>query len=143
MRIPAAVLILVACACSSTEYSMDRISDTVQYLRVKKVKVGKSSTDIVFTYETKVQARSVGVHPAGHVGAFAIIAPDKKIYKLTAVSGIAALPDRTRIEQGETLEFKLSFEPIPPELKTFDVGEGTYTPDAGESSWYFSKVKLG
>ncbi len=40
------------------------------------------------------------------------------------------------------LEFTLVFESIPTSLTKVHVGEGKYSPEAGETSWHFLDVEL-
>ncbi|MHC4162884.1 MAG: hypothetical protein ACYSUM_12205 [Planctomycetota bacterium] len=143
MRLPgSALLILILLAGCGTTYALDKTSVTVPALRMTEAIVAKGGTRLKFEYVPE-QTRRVGVHPPGHEGAFSIQSLDRKqTYKLTAVDGIAVLPDRTTVDSGSTLEFSLTFEPIPDDMWEFHVGEGEYGAEAGESSWQFLKVSL-
>lgn len=135
------VLLILLGGCG-TRYALDKTSMTVPALRLTDAIVARRGTRLKFEYAPTV-ARQVGVHPPGHQGAFVIRSLDgKRTWKLTAVDGIALLPERTRVEAGETLAFSLTFEPIPDDLWEFHVGEGEYETAAGESSWRFEKVSL-
>ena len=105
--------------------------------------IGTDATTIHFRYEASGQLRRIGVHPPGHGGAFAIKSLDgKQTHALTAISGIAKLPERTQVQEDEVLEFSLTFEPIPESTGAFHVGEGDYDPETGESAWHFRDVKF-
>ena len=141
MRLLGSALLILLAGCG-TRYALDKTSVSVPALRMTETIVAGQGTRIKFEYAPE-QARRVGVHPPGHDGAFSIQSLDRKrTYKLTAVSGIAVLPDRTNVDAGSTLEFSLTFEPIPDGMWEFNVGEGEYDTAAGESSWQFLKVSL-
>ena len=143
MRQPgSALVILILLAGCGTRYALDKTSMSVPALRMTGAIVATRGTRINFEYAPE-QARRVGVHVPGHDGAFTIQSLDRKrTYKLTAVDGIAVLPERTTVNAGTTLKFSLTFEPIPDDMWEFHVGEGEYDAAAGESSWQFVKVSL-
>jgi hypothetical protein len=141
MRLLGRLLLILLAGCG-TRYALDKASVTVPALRLTDAIVTKRGTRLKFEYAPE-QARQVGVHAPGHEAAFVIRTLDgKQTYELTAVSGISVLPERTTVEAGSTLEFSLTFEPIPDDLWEFNVGEGEYDAAAGESSWQFLKVSL-
>ena len=123
---------------------MDKASVAIPYLTITNVDVGRKSTRIDFEYTPpEGQPRRVGVHPPGHDGAFSIQSIDRsRKYALTGIRGIATLPDRTDVKGGEKRRFALTFEAIPDDMWEFHVGEGTYSPDAGETTWQFLNAKL-
>ena len=143
MRQPgSALVILILLAGCGTRYALDKTSMSVPALRMTGAIVATRGTRLTFEYAPEA-ARRVGVHAPGQEGAFTIQSLDRKqTYKLTAVDGIAVLPERTTVNAGTTLKFSLTFEPIPDDMWEFHVGEGKYDAAAGESSWQFLKVSL-
>ncbi|MHC4972034.1 MAG: hypothetical protein ACYTG3_06855 [Planctomycetota bacterium] len=141
MRLQGCALLILLLGCG-TRYALDKTSMTVPALRLTDAVVARRGTRLKFEYAPD-QARQVGVHPPGHKGAFVIQTLDRKqTYKLTGVDGIAVLPERTTVAAGTTLEFSLTFEPIPDDMWQFHVGEGAYDAKADESTWQFQKVSL-
>lgn len=137
-------LVLTLAACMGTAYSVEKVADTVPFLRITKVAVSGSSTKITFRYTASGdQDRRIGVHPPGHGGAFRIQATTgTATYALTGVRRVAVLPDRTLVPQGSSREFTLVFEAIPETMNAFHVGEGDYDPESGESAWHFRDVEF-
>ena len=144
MRLTLLILVVAAAACGGRRFVIDKASVSVPFLTITKVDVGRKSTPIYFEYAPpEGSPRRVGVHPPGHAGAFGIQSLDRsQTFALTGIQGIATLPDRKMVEGGGELRFALTFEPIPDDMWEFHVGEGTYDPDAGETSWQFLNVKL-
>jgi hypothetical protein len=139
----AALLLLVAAVGCGTTHPVSQVSDTVPSLKIVKVVVNTDSTRIDFRYQASGATRRVGVHAPSDEGAFAIRSLDgKKIYRLTGVDGIAVLPERSTVEDGTSLDFALTFEPIPKSMTAFQVGEGAFEAEPGESTWRFQKVSL-
>lgn len=136
--------LLAFAACGSVrEYRLDKVSDTTALLRITKIVAGPDSTRITFRYQAAERMRRMGVHPPGHTGAFVITDADETTtYKLQEIDGVATLPERTKVRRGEMLEFTLVFESIPASLTRVHVGEGKYSPEAGETSWHFLDVEL-
>jgi len=136
-------LLLVAAVGCGTTYPVGQVSDTVPSLKIVKVVVMTDSTRIDYRYEASGATRRIGVHASTDEGAFAIRSLDgKKTYRLTSIDGIAVLPERSTVEDGRFLEFALTFEPIPKTMTEFQVGEGAFEAEPGESTWRFRKVIL-
>ncbi|MHC4548577.1 MAG: hypothetical protein ACYTEZ_07350 [Planctomycetota bacterium] len=134
--------LLIAVGGCGVRYALDKASVTMPNLHLTEVVVSPKATRVTCEYLPD-QTRLVGVHPPGHEGAFSIQTLDRsRAYRLTGVEGIAILPERTTVEEGQTLKFRLTFEPIPDDLWEFHVGEGRYDAEAGETSWQFVKVSL-
>jgi hypothetical protein len=134
---------LVAAVGCGTTYPVDQVSDTVPSLKIVKVAVNPDSTRIDFRYEARGATRRIGVHAPSDEGAFAIRSLDgKKTYRLTGIDGIAVLPERSTVEVGASLEFALTFEPIPQTMVEFQVGEGAFDAEPGESTWRFRNVSI-
>ena len=133
--------LLLLAACSYT-YTIDLASSTMPRVHIKQVKVTSGATRITFRYDTD-QTRRIGVHGPGEDGAFRISSVDgARSWKLQKIDGVAVFPERTTVDAGQALEFTLTFETIPDDLRHFNVGEGTYDPDSGETSWQFFDVRL-
>ncbi len=139
-----ALPLLAFAACSSArEYRLDKVSDTTALLRITKIVAGPAETRITFRYQAAEESRRIGVHPPGADGAFVITnAEESQTYSLKKVEGVAMLPERTTVGRGEMLEFTLVFESIPASLTQVHVGEGMYSPEAGETSWHFLDIDL-
>ena len=136
------VSLLVLFGCAGGHW-VDQVADTVPFVRITRIEAGTDATTIRFRYHASDQARRMGVHPPGHGGAFAIKSLDgTKTYRLTAIAGIATLPERTLVPAGDAFTFSLTFEPIPESTGTIHVGEGDYDPEIGESAWHFRNVNF-
>ena len=134
------LLVLFGCAGG---YPVNQVADTVPFLRITRIQAGADATTIRFRYHATDHARRIGVHPPGHGGAFSIKSLDgKQTYRLTGISGIETLPERTLVSADASLEFSLTFEPIPESTGAFHVGEGDYDPETGESAWHFRTVSF-
>lgn len=112
-------------------------------LRITKIVAGPEDTRITFRYRAAEESRRIGVYPPGADGAFVITnAEESQTYKLRKINGISTLPERTTVGRGEMLEFTLVFDSIPATLNKIHVGEGKYSPEAGETSWHFLDIDL-
>ena len=137
------LLALPACTTAARIYPVDKVSDTMVLLRLVQVEAHHDLTVVALRYQAGEELRRVGVHAPGTKGAFVITdETEETIYKLVAVKGISVLPDRTAVEPGGTLEFTLTFEPIPETLARINIGEGRSRPVPGETAWHFLDVEL-
>jgi len=133
---------VAACGASRT-YSVSKTAVRAPQLSVTQVKASTSETRVTFEYAAGEQTRRVGIHAAGEQGAFVLIDADTRVtYALRKASGITTIPERTTVEQGNTLRFVLVFDPIPPETRKIHVGEGEYAPASDEVTWQVRDIEL-
>lgn len=127
-------------------YSLDVVCDTNSELRITKITIAENKTIVNLVFKATRTPRIRTAAP-GQQSAFYIADPNSRDeYKLLNVEGIAMDPVWTELQEGESLDFKLTFERIPDSLTTFHLIEGktqNFSEDGLPTrSWTFMNVKL-
>ena len=140
-----ALLCLFAMSVSSAfaedrVYLINKVSNTEPMLMMNTVTLMEDETVIDFTWKTRGVTQNLGVYLAGHEMAFYIKDPkSSQKYYLLDVKGIAIRPGRTIVGNGESINFRLTFEKIPMTRFHLIEGQGGET---DETAWVFLNVKL-
>ena len=114
----------------NAEYSMDVVCNTDSELRIQKVTNTDTKTIVHMTFKAEAHGDEgptpqIQTAAPGQATAFYIADPDTRAeYKLLNVEGIALQPSWTNLNDGDTLDFTLTFERIPDQLTRFHLIEG-------------------
>ena len=134
------------------EYAVDVVCDTNAQLRIKKVTITDTKTVIGLTFKSETigndaPTNKMMIAAPGQQAAFYIADPDGRMeYKLLNVEGISLNPKWTFLEEGQPVNFTLTFERIPDHLTKFHLIEGkTQLLDENNNqtrTWSFMNVKI-
>jgi len=133
-------------------YKLNVVCDTSAQLTIKSVEVTDKNTVIELSFRNAFikdasPTDSIRTAAPGKSTAFYIDDPEStKEYKLLSVKGIELEPKFTKIKEGDTLNFTLTFERIPDSLIKFNLIEGKTksvgTDNQPLDTWTFMNVEL-
>jgi len=112
------VLLLLLAGCSH-RYRVNETAWTVPNVFLHEVRMSSGATKLVLRLEAE-EACEIGVPPPGDAKAFKLRAGDRS-FALTDVAGVAELPGTTGVDARGSQRFSLTFEPLPEDVKAFDV----------------------
>jgi hypothetical protein len=130
---------------TNAAYNLDVPSDTCPQLHIRRITHTPNSTiiDLTFINEGLAPVMRVRTGAPGQQTAFTLTDPTSgHVYQLQNVEGISLDPLWTTVDEGETVNFTLTFERLPDDLTAFRLIEGVGDTSEQGQIWSFSNVPL-